>query len=278
MNGWLIWIDLLRILSVLVPPIASLLLFFAKTRRFQRVILRTIASLLFINFMILFFLNTDRWIYWGEASWFVRSLSWFFHDMKPMFIFYAIIIAISSIGYWVSKRRLSHQKEPDPSKLPLPTQLQQNQPMMKMGKIYSIVGVSLFAIGMLIFARAVIIEQYFFGIPLDLPRATYSKCISPFENLQITIDQNGNISNREKKLTPEEFQAILIETIADNPRSTNTYTNLIGRVIHQEYVNEITIQLRVDSQCPYKNLRPILKILREQNIRGGFFRTAEPAD
>jgi len=275
MDGWGIWIDRIAILALLLSPIGALLLFFARTPRIQRVILRTVASLLTINFATLF-LGEMGWCFkCFEPTFFVRSLGWFFRGMRTMWIFYAAIGAICGIGYWVSKRRISRREKPDafhPSSHPI----QEAVPAFGIGKIFSIVCTSLFAIGMLAFAREVIIERYRYGIPIDMAAADYGACICyNHESLIITVDKNGGISNSKGMLGLAGFQALLKETLADKPRFTNVYVDMGGNTSSQEYVAEIAIHLRVDRRCSYRNLRRVLEILNDQNIRWVYFRVSE---
>ena len=283
MNRWAIWMNIIEGLSMLLSPVVSLFLFFAKTLRFQRVVLRVVASLLIINFVTLFFGEMGLWVKYFEASRFVRALGWFFLGMKPMWIFYAVVVAICSAGYFVSKRRISRKEKPHhPQPLPGFFQeifLRETVPVFGIGKICSVVCVSLLAIGMLAFAREVIIERYFLGPPADLPGADYGKCVCyNHEGLMITVDKDGGISNRDRILSLPEFKAFLEERLADKPRSSRTYVDLEGRFSVEEYVEEISIHLRVDQQCSYKNLRRVLNALNEQKIRWGYFRVVEPDD
>ena len=94
----------------------------------------------------------------------------------------------------------------------------------------------------------------------------------------ITVDKDGGISNRDRILSLPEFKAFLEERLADKPRSSRTYVDLEGRFSVEEYVEEISIHLRVDQQCSYKNLRRVLNALNEQKIRWGYFRVVEPDD
>ena len=277
---WEIPISTLRILSLFLSPVMALVLFFAKTLRFQRVILGTVFLLFTTNFAILFLWDIIEHFVHLEASLALRSFGWLLHNMKPLLAFYAVIIVIASIGYFVSNRRISHrekslplQSSSDPTHQTL---LRQTVPFFGIGKICSLTCVSLLAIGVLAFARKIMVERYFFGMPVDLPGADYGKCISHTrEVLMITVDKDGGISSREKILSPTEFEALLAEILANKPRSSTAYIDGEGRLATQESVEEISVHLRVDQRCSYQNLRRVLNALREQNIRRAHFRVSE---
>lgn len=264
------------IVAIYASFFASLPLFFVKRERARRNLFYTSLFLLIAGLAtsITVFLRPP---YQGIAvSHYVQSLMWHAGYLKKFLSPAIIALLFITAANAATKRRIVSRLPPNQSDLKTLIRLQKSNPMFGILQIIAIVFASLFGILMLVFAREVVIERYRNGPPVNLPEVSYGAIVcSTCEVMMISVGPNGEISTRNKTMLPEELEWTLAEKIKDNPRMKDWFINAEEEIYRDEFVTDIGIHLRVDANCPFEKLHPVLQILERRKIRWAYFRVTE---
>lgn len=112
-------------------------------------------------------------------------------------------------------------------------------------KIYIISFVSLVAILVLVLCAEIVREGTKNGPSVSVPEAVYAKCVcSDTAPFRITVDKNGVAYIGNERAAMDRLDEALSEL---NP-------------------NECWAKLRVDGECPFGKLEPILAVLEDRKI------------
>lgn len=273
MNEW-------GILAIYTSFFAGIPLFSAKREQTRKVLLYI--SLFLLMGGLTFSVTVFLWPPYEniQASLYVEMLLWHAGYLKYILIPAIIALTFIASANTASKRRIIKRLPTSPPRNHPDSQalirLQKSVPMFGIFKIIAVVFASLFGITMLTFAREVVTERYRNGPPLDLPEAYYGSTVcSTCEVMMISVDPNGEISTRDSTMSLKELEWTLLRKIEDNPRVKENFINAQGEIYRDEVVREIGIHLRVDANCPFGKIQPILRMLERRKIRWAYFRVAE---
>lgn len=273
MNEW-------GILAIYISFLMSLPLFFVKRERTRKILLYT--SLFLLAGGLVSSVTDFLWPPYEniQASRYVDMLIWHAGDLKYIVIPAIIALIFVAAANRIAKRRIVKRLPSlDPrnqSHSDAWIRLQKSTPMFGTFPIITIVFASLFGIAMLVFAREVMIEKYWFGPSVDLPATYYGKCISyNCENIIITMGPKGELSTREGTLSLEELRQEIARVTAEIPLITRNYMDTAGVVKQDEFIGDLVVHLRVDENCQFEKVKEVLAVLESQKIRYGWFRVVD---